>query len=316
MLHYKADLRSVFFMILATTLLVVLWQYGFEMSWGLFIPIYLLQLQMAITVSVMVHNHQHRGMWKNNWMNIATDNWLTVFYGFPIFAWIPTHNSNHHVHTNKEEDYTKTYMASEKNNLLTLISYPTLSGLVQQKAVLPYFLGLRKKNPRKFFFHALQLVSLATWIAAAFIIDWRKALLFVFIPQQLSLYIVMIFNYVQHVHADEETVYNSSRNFTGVMMNFWLLNNGYHMAHHLSPHVHWSELKKKHEKIDHLIHPDLNEVTFLGYIFRNYFLGALFPKFRTKSMRLARLANKPVETGESLAAKTKVEKKAVPVIVG
>ena len=72
-------------------------------------------------------------MWKNNTLNIITDNILTVLYGFPVFAWIPTHNTNHHVHINKDPDYTKTYMISEKNNLLTLMIYPSISGAVQQK---------------------------------------------------------------------------------------------------------------------------------------------------------------------------------------
>ncbi|MEO1436316.1 MAG: fatty acid desaturase [Bacteroidota bacterium] len=299
MLKNKADLRSVLFMVLAATTLVVLWNYGSTMSLLLFIPLYVLQLQMAVTTSVMVHNHQHRGIWKSHWMNIFTDNFLTVFYGFPVFAWIPTHNTNHHVHVNKEEDYTKTYMKSEKNNLGTLLAYPYINGVTQQKAVIGYYWNLRKENPTKFALHTLQLVSLVAWIAIALIIDWKKALMYVVIPQQLSLFAVLIFNYIQHVHADEETVYNSSRNITGWGMNFWLLNNGFHTVHHLSPHVHWSELPARHRKIEHLIHPSLNEPTLFGYIFRNYFLGMFSEKYRTKSMRLARLANQPYITGES-----------------
>jgi hypothetical protein len=57
---------------------------------------------------------------------------------------------------------------------------------------------------------------------------------------QVSLFAVLIFNYVQHVHADEESRYNHSRNFTG-LLNAMLFNNGYHTIHHEHPGVHWNE---------------------------------------------------------------------------
>ena len=311
MLRYKADLRSVFFLLLATVLLVVLWQRGSEFSWPVFILLYLTQLQMAISISVIVHNHQHLGMWKNKWLNTFTDNWLTVLYGFPVFAWIPTHNTNHHVHINKEEDYTKTYLFSEKNNLLTLMTYPTRSGILQQKAVIKYYRQLWKSNRRKFLFHTLQIICLLVWTIGALIIDWRKGLLYVVVPQQLALFVVIFFNYIQHVHADEETKYNSSRNMTGPILNWLLLNNGYHTAHHISPGAHWSKLKEKHMKIEHLIHPSLNEKNFNWYVFRVYILSIFIPSYKSNSMRLARMANQPVVIEHDLE---KIEEATIEVL--
>jgi len=113
MLKYRADLRSVVYMILTTALLVVQWQLE-ELNWFLYIPC----LYFAIAVAVMAHNHNHVGMWKSKFMNTVTDYWLTLFYGFPAFGWIPTHNKNHHKLNNKAGDYTITYRYSEKNNLL------------------------------------------------------------------------------------------------------------------------------------------------------------------------------------------------------
>ncbi|MEZ4963177.1 MAG: fatty acid desaturase [Saprospiraceae bacterium] len=289
MLRYKADVRTIIFLIITATLLVVLWQYGSEMSTPVWVLAYTAQLLMAVIVSTMVHNHQHLPMWTVKWLNILTDNILTVFYGFPVFAWIPTHNSNHHVHINKEPDYTKTYMVSEKNNLITLLTYPSLSGYMQQKAVWGYFTNLWSQHRRKFYFHMIQVVVLVSWIAAAFILDWKKALLYVFIPQQLSLFVVLIFNYIQHIHADEESEYNSSRNMTGHLLNFLLLNNGLHTAHHASPGLHWSKLREKHNELAPKIDPRLNEDNFAWYLFRVYILGIFIPSCRTHNMRLDRL---------------------------
>jgi len=276
-------------MAIAAGSLVILWLYGSQMSTPLWILCYTVQLLMAVIVSTIVHNHQHLSMWTVKWLNIFTDNFLTVFYGFPVFAWIPTHNSNHHFHINKEPDYTKTYMVSEKNNLLTLLTYPSISGMKQQKAVGSYFLNLYKADKRKFYFHLLQVVSLIAWVAIALIIDWKKAFLYVIIPQQLSLFTVLIFNYIQHIHADEESEFNHSRNITGSVLNYLLLNNGLHTVHHISPGVHWSKLKEKHDKIAHKIDPRLNENNFAWYLFRVYILGLFSASFRTQNMRMERM---------------------------
>lgn len=275
-------------MAITTALLIVLWMYGFEMSTWVFWSLYALQLLMAVSVSVMTHNHQHLPMWRNKTMNFLTDNWLTVFYGFPIFAWIPTHNINHHVHINKDEDYTKTYRYSEKNNLLTLLIYPSVSGYYQQPAVGAYLKDLRKTNRKKFYSTSFQIVALVLWVGISLIIDWQKALLFVVIPGQVSVYTVHVFNYLQHVHADEESKFNNSRNFTGSILNFILINNGYHTAHHVATGLHWSQLPDKHKELEPKIDPSLNVNDFGWFMFRNYVLGIFIPSLRTKSMRLDR----------------------------
>ena len=299
MLRYQADLRSLLFLFFTISLLAVLWQYGSEMSTGLWVLLYSWQLLMAVIVSVMVHNHQHLAMWTVKSLNVLTDNILTVLYGFPVFAWIPTHNTNHHVHINKEPDYTKTYMLTERHNLLTLLIYPSLSGYKQQKAVFNYFISSYKKNRRKFYYHLLQVISLVTCIVVAFVINWKSALLYVIIPQQVALFSVLIFNYVQHVHADEESDYNHSRNMTGGILNFLLLNNGLHTAHHVSPGIHWSNLRAKHNKILPKIAPQLIETNFAWYLFRVYILGLFSSTYHTENMRKKRMEGGILENSPS-----------------
>lgn len=295
MLKYQADIRTVFFMIITTALLVLLWLYGATLNWWLWTPLYLLQLIMAVSVSVMTHNHKHLAMWKSKFMNIMTDNWLTMFYGFPVFAWEPTHMNNHHVHVNTEEDYTRTHRYTEKNNLFTLLTYPSISSRFQMKHVVDFFFSRWEVSKKKFFFNTLQVISLFVFIAVALVIDWQKALVYVIIPQQISVYSVLIFNYIQHVHADEETKYNNSRNMTGAILNFVLINNGFHTAHHISPGAHWSKLKEKHYKLEDKIDPSLNENNFGWFILRTYILSIFIPKYRSKSMRLKRISSQQKE---------------------
>ena len=54
--------------------------------------------------------------------------------------------------------------------------------------------------------------------------------------------------------------------------------------------LHWSQLPEAHAKIAHRIDPQLNEVSLGWYVIRTYVLGLFVPKFRSKSMRLERMA--------------------------
>lgn len=283
-LKYSADRKSVIYMIITTALLIVQWNLD-----GIFYPVYALSLFMAISVAVMAHNHNHVPMWKSRAMNILTDYWLTVFYGFPAFGWIPTHNRNHHSLNNKAGDFTITYRLSEKNNLLTLLSYPSISSFFQQKPIRDYLKLLYRTNKTNFYFAAFQYVALAVLYTAGLMLNWQKTLLFIIIPHQVALFSILIFNYLQHVHADEESDINHSRNFTG-FLNVLLFNNGYHTIHHKRANLHWSQTPEEHKKIEHLIDPVLNEKSFWRFIIRNYFLAIFVPRLGSVSMRLKRIA--------------------------
>jgi len=296
MLKNRADIKSLIYIIITTSLFVIQWVFigvnSFIYTWYLF---------MSVAVSVMTHNHNHLPMWQSKTLNTITDWWLTVFYGFPIFAWIPTHNKNHHRFNNRAGDDSITYRVSEKNNFLTLISYPTISGYYQQNAIFRYLKDLKANNKEKYWLCISQYVILFLWIAGALLLDWQKALLFVIIPQQVSLFSVLIFNYVQHVHSNEESEWNHSRNFTG-FLNFMLFNNGYHTIHHHKAGLHWSKVPEAHAEIEHNINPILLERSFWWYIVRVYILSIFIPKFRTNSMRLERMREEEkVRNNEKMA---------------
>lgn len=287
MLRYKADRRSLAYMVVTTALLAVQWSLD-EINPFL----YVLSLFMAVSVAVMAHNHNHLPMWRPRWLNTLTDYWLTLFYGFPAFAWIPTHNMNHHSLNNKEGDYTITYRYSERNNLFTLLSYPSISSFHQQRPIKDYLRDLKQNNRTNFILAVSQYVVLVAFLVVAAIVDWQKALFLILIPQQFALFAILLFNYMQHIHADEESDYNHSRNFVGPMLNTFLFNNGYHTIHHERAGIHWSNLPEAHAKIEHLIDDSLKERSFWWYVGRTYLLGPFVPGFRTVSMRGHRIGAK------------------------
>jgi len=245
-------------------------------------------LFMAVSVAIIAHNHNHVPIWRSRFLNILTDYWLTLFYGFPAFGWIPTHNKNHHHLNNKEGDYTITWRISEKNNIFTLLSYPSISSYFQQKPIAGYLRTLWRSDRRRFYLAVSQYVVLAIYYVGALLVNWKKAVLFILIPHQMSLFSVLVFNYVQHVHTDEESEYSHSRNFTG-LINQALFNNGYHTVHHKSPGIHWSKTPEAQKEILHLIDPSLNERSFWWYIARVYLIAPVYPRFGSVSLRLQRI---------------------------
>jgi len=245
---------------------------------------------MGLTVAVMTHNHNHVRTWTAGWMNRLHDWWLTVFYGFPVFAWIPTHNKNHHPYNNRPGDVTIWYRYTERNNAATLLTYPAVSSWFQQRPIMQYLEHLKQLNRRELAWCLSQYVVLAMWIGGALLLDWRKALLYVVAPQQFALFSVLALNYIQHVHADEESEWNHSRNFVGGLANFLLLNNGFHTVHHEWPGLHWSRVPEKHREMEHRIDPSLIESNMAWALFRTYVLAPFIPSLRRPNLRAERRA--------------------------
>jgi fatty acid desaturase len=284
MLKYNADIKTILYLLASAFLLFIQWQTGFH--WILFF----ISLYFAVSVAVIAHNHNHVPIWKSRGLNHITDYWITLFYGFPIFAWSPTHNRNHHKFNNKEGDFTITYRYSEANNIFTLLSYPSVSSYFQQSPIVNYLKYLWANKRQSFFLAVFQYIVLGLFTGICLYLDWRKTLLFVIVPQQVALFSVLIFNYIQHVHADEESKFNHSRNFVSRYTNFMLFNNGYHTAHHQKASIHWSKMPDEHKRILPFIDPSLNESTIWGYLFKAYILSPFLSNFKTISMRLARKA--------------------------
>jgi len=291
-LAHRTDRRTLAYMAVTTVLLVVQWNLAEIQA-----VLYLWSLFMAVSVAIIAHNHNHVPIWKARSANVLTDYWLTLFYGFPAFGWIPTHNKNHHHLNNKAGDYTLTYRVSEKNNIFTLLSYPSISSYFQQKPIGDYLKVLWRSDRVKFYLAASQYVVLGIYYVLAIYWNWKKALLLIVIPHQVSLFSVLIFNFVQHVHADEESEYNHSRNFTG-LINLMLFNNGYHTIHHKAPGIHWSETPAAQKKIQSFIDPSLNERSFWWYVVRVYLLAPFYPRFGSASKRLQRQAAARAAAGD------------------
>lgn len=281
MLRYREDIRSVAYLAAAVGLSILQWNLGHVNP-----LLYTLSLFLGVATAVISHNHNHLGMWKSRRANLLTSYVISLYYGYPAIGWVPTHNQVHHRLNNAEGDSSRSPKFFERNHLFALLVYPTLTGLSQSAEISAFFRSLWRKNRRAFWAGASEYVVFFGVMAALFVLDWKKALIFFVIPQQFALFTIQVFNYIQHVETQTGSEWNHSRNFVSPVLNALLFNNGYHTVHHMSPGVHWSQTPAMHAQYKDKIHPVLLVPSFWGYMIWTFLLrpfvpGAGAPRFDT-----------------------------------
>jgi beta-carotene hydroxylase len=252
-----------------------------------------LSTYLAIAAGTIAHNHNHCPTFANKRVNAFFGNWISIFYGYPSFAWIPTHNLNHHRHVNREGDATITWRYSNRNTLWIALSFFFVSAYWQKFPIGEYIKKAKAGNPRLYRQIVTQYVL---WGSSAVVLmalavtmhGWKTGLTVFFfayvLPSFMGPWTMMWFNYMQHVHADPWSKRNHSRNITGRVFNFLVFNNGLHTVHHDNAGAHWSTAYEAHAKIAHEIHPDLNWRSFWWWIIRGYLVPVFVPSLETKQI--------------------------------
>jgi fatty acid desaturase len=287
--RFAADYRTLLWTLVLTPGLVALQFARPELvpylSW--------LSCYFALACGVIAHNHNHCPTFKEKQYNQLFGNWISVFYGYPTFAWIPTHNLNHHKLVNRAGDATITWRYTNRHNVLVAVTYFFVSSYFQSDPIKAYISKAKAGNPslysriiRQYLFWGGSHIALC---ALAIALHGVKTGLFVytmvcFVPAFFALWTIMLFNYEQHVHADPWSEHNHSRSFTSKLLNFFLFNNGYHAAHHEFPGLHWSKLYEAHLELAPKIDPQLMPHSMWFYFFRQYVLATFIPSLGTKQV--------------------------------
>jgi fatty acid desaturase len=283
--RHAADYRTILWTLIAPALIAV--QYARP---ALIPYLWWVSCYFAIACGVIAHNHNHSPTFRSRRMNQAFGNWISIFYGFPTFAWIPTHNLNHHKYLNTEGDATITWRFTNKHNALVAATYFFVSAYYQQYPTKAFLEKAKSGNPALYRRIQLQYVfwigSYVALLATAWALHGVKLGSYVFLitvalPAVTSLWTIHLFNYEQHVHTDPWSPHNHSRNFVGGLLNFLLFNNGYHAAHHEHPGMHWSKLPEVHAKIAPYIDPVLLQQSVWWYWFKQYLIVPFVPSLGT-----------------------------------
>ena len=285
-LRHASDWQSLAY--LAALPALAGWQWVHGLQWWLYAPM----LFLTLGISVIHHNHAHRRIWRGRRMNRATDLYLTLLQGQPTFVFWPAHMANHHRHRHGPRDLARTYRfaGGDSNHLVGYLLHPLQAVAVLYPHFIRWLARRRRTSPGVVRYCSVQYaVWIGSWVLLL-ALDWQRALLFVIVPQLHGLHWLLATNYLQHAHADGRPdengvrTLNYARNFEG-WVNPLLFNIGLHTAHHEHPQAHWSELTRLHhshyrDRVD----PALNETGLVPYMLRVFILGALVPRFRSRSL--------------------------------
>jgi beta-carotene hydroxylase len=264
----------------------------YEWPWlsGWLLP---LGLYIGFCSGVFSHNHNHCPTFATRPWNVFYAAWVSFFYGYPTFAWIPTHNQNHHKYINRPGDATITWRYSKKHNWTIASTYFFVSAYWQSEPLKEFIRKARATNRPLFRQivtqysvvgggHAL-MFALAVWLHG-----WGLGTIVYLcafgIPAGFALWSMIFINYIQHVHCDPWSKFNHSRNFVSRSANWLVFNNGFHTAHHAQAGLHWSKLAEAHALIAHEIDPELKQPSILWFSAKNYILGIFFPSLRTRQI--------------------------------
>jgi beta-carotene hydroxylase len=239
-------------------------------------------LYLAFCAGVLAHYHNHSGVFRGRLANQLYSLWLSIFYGFPIFSWVPTHNQNHHKFTNGPKDAASTFRSGKADSWLEALIYPIRSSVWQLPAVGSYLALLRRKQSPEFVWAVGQslVVPLAQGLVLGGLVYRHGlgmgALAFVsamFLPALFAPFAMMFINYLQHVGCDPTSPDNHSRDFVGEWENWLVFQAGLHTVHHEHPGTHWSLYPELHRARKAQLSPILQQRNVLSFLYRRYVLG-------------------------------------------
>lgn len=261
-LRHRADLRTLGFLTLNLILLVGGWTGLLRSLESVAATIFL-----SFICCIIAHNHMHRPVFRGRRWNDFFQLLLMFGSGQPPTGIITAHNERHHGQPDSEHDFVRTSLVRSRWNALNLIVFPILSiaTMIREK---PDDLAVWKSaRPRLYRQAVLERSVFYGVMVLLAIIDWQATLLFLVIPWLLAQLMLVGVNLLQHQDCDTSSEYDHSRNVTGGLINFFLLNNGFHTAHHLRPSMHWIRLPDFHRR--HVVprmDPALDHRTFAGLL--------------------------------------------------
>ena len=236
------------------------------------IPLVALTCVTAFLGAVATHNTMHVPIFRAKKLNQIFQVAMTLVYGHPVSSFVPGHNLSHHRYIESQRDVMRTTKARFRWHFLNLLFFMHIVGKDIMRAEISYVRAAWRFDCP----WVRQLIlETAIWLsgsAVLVLIDWRKFLLYIALPNLYASWGLLAMNMLQHDGADVDSEYNHSRNFVGKWINWWTFNNGFHTIHHHDENIHWSDLPKMHGMmIAPYIHPALVQSSLPKYVFQTFF---------------------------------------------
>jgi fatty acid desaturase len=268
-LRYAADLRTLAFLVSFNVLLAVQWL-GIARRAYLLVPTYIL----AVVALVIKHNHVHSATFRSARWNTAFELWLSALTAHPTSGIITSHNVLHHELNNTEADFVRCSLVRSKSNFLNLMTFFFVSVRTMYLDKRNDLDNWRRSQPHLYRQAIAERILTYGFLMVLVLVDWRATLKYCTGPWLFAQWVLVTINLLQHQDCDFSSEFNHSRNLTGRILNWLLLNNGYHTAHHMFPAAHWSKLAVIHQRVV-ATHsdPTLEERSLWLCLWRRFVLG-------------------------------------------
>ncbi|MDQ3340283.1 MAG: fatty acid desaturase [Myxococcota bacterium] len=258
---------------------------------GMSIPLVAAWCVPALAASAFIqlistHNAMHTPVFWNKRANRAWQCVLSLCIGYPVSVYVPVHNLSHHLGLQTPKDILRTTEVRHRWNLWNLVHHMAMGTVHLHLLHFAYCAEMRKSRPRWFTQVCWEAAAVVAFFATIIALAGPWALVLVWGPNIIGQLLMVGFGYVQHDGCDHESEYNHSRNFLSPAFNWFIMDNGYHSAHHCKPALHWSKGKAAHvAEVVPNMHPALDERSLVGYMWRTF----VYPG------RRLRFDGKPVE---------------------
>ena len=248
-IRYPIDIISL--LVVLTTLSLQVWALLNNWPWYAALPILLMLRQ----VSLVEHNHAHLTIFPSRSANILLG-WLChLSTGVPLNTYRVHHVIYHHRYNNRFDslgrDWSSIYGfrgARLPDRPVGKAYYVASFPFIAHGEALLWFLRTPTSQLTQGF-----LISMTVVGSASVFFIWFNTVGFVtffLLPWAVLLFGMGYNNYDHHVHCQMTNKYDSANNFLNFFYTVLSFNEGYHVAHHARPSVHWSLLPQLHEVVE------------------------------------------------------------------
>lgn len=213
-------------------------------------------LPLLASCAIYNHHQQHHGAFHSAVLNRLLELVLGTQTMVLSHAWVLHHNFGHHPHYLNQppcaRDEDESRWARRDGSRMGRLEY-TLN-LLLRAPLDALRVGARRPREMRAF-----LLMLPPHLALQAVLAWAHPLqyLLVFLlPAAAMLLYVYWLTYEHHSGLPTDDPHAASRNRLGRFYNWRTCNLGYHTAHHLKPHIHWSLLPHYHALIEDRIPPE------------------------------------------------------------
>ncbi|MEQ9497577.1 MAG: fatty acid desaturase [Deltaproteobacteria bacterium] len=199
---------------------------------------------------LMNHNMIHYPVFKKEykWINTYTEWVLMPLFGMTPRTYFAHHIGMHHPENNGVLDASST-MRFQRDNPFHFLRYLTRFYFISIFDVARYMM---KKNRTKLTRQMLTgELSIYVLFAVTLYFKPMAALFVLVLPFVITRFLMMAGNWGQHAFIDAADPLNAYKNAItciNTRYNRRAFNDGYHIAHHLYPRMHWTEMPQELER--------------------------------------------------------------------